>query len=87
MTSRWLTTAGVGAISLSAAMLIASTMPAYAYLDPVSGSFLLQGLIGGLVAASVALRKVWRGIGIKLGLRRQDSSTTEADGVQPRDMR
>lgn len=34
--------------------------PAYAYIDPGSGSFLLQALIGAIAAGAVALRSHWR---------------------------
>lgn len=32
--------------------------PAHAYIDPVTGSFLLQAVIGGIAAALVAIRRV-----------------------------
>lgn len=35
--------------------LAAATTPAFAYLDPGTGSMLLQGLIGGIAAASAVL--------------------------------
>jgi len=34
----------------------------YAYLDPGSGSFLLQMIIAGLIAASFAIKTFWRNI-------------------------
>lgn len=38
--------------------LLCSRTDAHAYLDPVTGSYVLQGLIGGIVAALVSLRSV-----------------------------
>ena len=38
------------------------TEPAYAYLDPGTGSMLLQGLIGGIVASSVFISLYWKKI-------------------------
>ena len=35
---------------------------AYAYLDPATGSAIIQGLIAGLAAAVVALRVYWAAI-------------------------
>jgi len=35
------------------------TGSAYAYLDPVTGSILLQGLVGGFAAASAAIGLYW----------------------------
>ena len=32
---------------------------AYAYLDPVTGSMLIQGLIGAIVGAAVAIKLYW----------------------------
>jgi hypothetical protein len=36
-----------------------STQEAYAYLDPGTGSMLLQGLIAGLAATSVVIGRYW----------------------------
>jgi hypothetical protein len=43
--------------------------PLHAYLDPGSGSMLVQLLLGGGVGIAVALRLVWRGLRSRLGLR------------------
>jgi hypothetical protein len=48
---------GFGLISLAA--LLMTTRDAHAYLDPGTGSMLLQGLIAGIAAASVALGGYW----------------------------
>ena len=39
--------------------LLVSTIPAYAYLDPGSGSMLLQLLLGGVAALAVILKFYW----------------------------
>jgi hypothetical protein len=39
--------------------LLVSTIPAYAYLDPGSGSMLLQVLLGGVAALAVILKFYW----------------------------
>ena len=41
-------------ITLTLSFLIMTITPAYAYLDPATGSMLLQGLIGG-IAASITI--------------------------------
>jgi hypothetical protein len=41
------------------AALLMTTRDAHAYLDPGTGSMLLQGLIAGVAAASVALGGYW----------------------------
>jgi hypothetical protein len=40
--------------------LISCTSPVYAYLDPGTGSMLLQGLIGGLAVAMSFLSLYWQ---------------------------
>jgi hypothetical protein len=41
------------------ALLLMSTEDAYAYLDPGTGSMILQGLIGGIAGGMFALRLYW----------------------------
>lgn len=41
-------------------LLLASPRPASAYLDPTSGSMLLQLILGGVAGAAVAARLFWR---------------------------
>lgn len=42
-----------------AAILFALELPAHAYLDPGSGSMMLQVLLGGFAAVGVAVRLYW----------------------------
>ena len=44
------------------AVLLAWIAPAYAYLDPATGSILLQGLIAGVAGLVVVLRLYWQRI-------------------------
>jgi hypothetical protein len=53
---------------LTAALLIMLTLPAYAYLDPGTGSMLLQVILGGIAAIGVALKLFWHKIRIAVGL-------------------
>lgn len=49
------------AVALTAALtLLLAPRPAQAYLDPASGSMLLQLILGGVAGAAVALRLLWR---------------------------
>jgi len=43
-------------------LLFSSERHAYAYLDPGSGSYLLQILMAGLLAASLTIKMFWRNI-------------------------
>lgn len=47
---------------------IFTPMPAMAYLDPGTGSMLLQVILGGIAAIGVAVKLFWHKIRIFLGL-------------------
>lgn len=42
--------------------MLCLTTPAYAYLDPGTGSILLQGLLAGVASAIAVLKLYWRRI-------------------------
>jgi hypothetical protein len=48
---------GLRSIVLAVA-LAGIAMPAYAYLDPVTGTFLIQGLIAGIAACVASIRSI-----------------------------
>lgn len=47
------------ALVLALAILIESSQMAHAYLDPGTGSFVLQMLIGGIAGGMVVLKMYW----------------------------
>jgi hypothetical protein len=47
-------------ILIAAAALLFWISPAYAYLDPATGSILLQGLLAGVAGLIVVLRLYWQ---------------------------
>jgi hypothetical protein len=49
-----------------------------AYLDPGSGSVLLQLLLGGAAAAAVTVKLSWRRLLVFLRLRKPDEDDAEA---------
>ncbi|MFA5960985.1 MAG: hypothetical protein WC785_10780 [Tatlockia sp.] len=51
--------------------LVANPGMAFAYLDPGTGSILLQGLIGGITAGLVFLRLYWQRLLQFLGIKKQ----------------
>ncbi|MCY3932779.1 MAG: hypothetical protein OXH70_13810 [Acidobacteria bacterium] len=61
------------------ATLVALTAPgtAFAYLDPASGSMILQAVIGGVAAAAVAFKVYWGRIASFLGIGRGDDPESE----------
>ena len=46
------------------------------YIDPSSGSMLLQGILGGLAAAAVALKLFWHRVLVFLHIRKPDEGPT-----------
>lgn len=51
---------------------------AFAYLDPGTGSMLLQVLLGGLAAVGVAFKLYWHKIKSAFGLSRKPESEDQA---------
>jgi hypothetical protein len=45
--------------AIAAAVMLAWSAPAHAYLDPATGSVLLQGLLAGIAGLMVVLRLYW----------------------------
>jgi hypothetical protein len=50
-------------------------LPPFAYLDPGSGSLLLQLILGGVAAAGVSAKLAWGRVVRMLGIRRKDGET------------
>ena len=59
--------------------LIAYTSPAYAYLDPGTGSVLLQGLIGGIAAVMAFLSIYWQKVKAFFSKEEADTDMAEED--------
>jgi len=57
--------------------------PAHAYLDPGSGSMLLQLLLGGVAGAVVVLKLYWQRLLHFLGLRKGETSVSPSLSSQP----
>jgi hypothetical protein len=64
---------------MTAAWLIMLTLPAYAYLDPGTGSMLLQVILGGIAAIGVALKLFWHKIRIAVGLSKNSKAGEEVN--------
>jgi len=48
--------------------------PAFAYLDPGTGSMLLQVILGGVAAVGVALKLFWHKIRVAVGLSKKPAA-------------
>lgn len=69
--------AGVAGCLGAALALFAIPTPAWAYLDPASGSMFLQLLLGGIAGAAVALRLFWRRLVTRLRPKRELPAASE----------
>jgi hypothetical protein len=49
----------IGTGSLLAGLLFVQTQPVFAYIDPGTGSMLLQGLLAGVAGLVVVLKLYW----------------------------
>ena len=54
-------------------------VPVFAYLDPGTGSMLLQVILGGVAAVAVALKLFWYRIIAFLGFRKKAPGEDSAD--------
>ncbi len=60
-------------------VLALAAQPAHAYLDPGSGSFFLQILLGGIAGIGVAFSLFWQKILIFFRLRKADTQVSDDD--------
>ena len=57
-------------------LLVAAAPSAHAYVDPGTGSLLLQVLLGGLAGVLVAVKLLWHRIGAFFGRKPSDARET-----------
>lgn len=55
-------------------LMLVSTGPAFAYLDPGTGSMLLQVILGGVAAIGVVIKLYWHRFRVAIGLGRKENS-------------
>ena len=72
-------------VALAAMVVGMSTSSASAYLDPGTGSMILQILLGGLAGLALAGKLYWHKLLSALGIRREASEPQLLDGkaVEP----
>lgn len=61
-----------------------SSAPAHAYLDPGTGSMILQILIGGVAGAALAGRFYWNRLLVLIGLRSEPPVEPHQEEASPR---
>jgi len=65
-------------VAVSVGVVFLSAVPSHAYLDPGSGSMLLQILLGGLAGLVVFLRLFWHRILDLFGVRKSRNEETKS---------
>ena len=70
--------AGLVSFFIAAWLIVSISSPASAYLDPVTGSFLIQGAIASAVAILAAIRSVRERVMTLFGLRKPDAPAKKA---------
>ena len=67
-------------LSCFAVLLLAlAAEPAFAYLDPGTGSMLLQVILGGVAAVGVALKLFWHKIRVAVGLSKKPAPESASE--------
>ena len=61
------------------AILLLSADPVLAYLDPGTGSMMLQVILGGIAAVGVALKLYWHKFRVALGFRGKEKLENESN--------
>ena len=59
--------------------MLISVDTAFAYLDPGTGSMLLQVILGGIAAVGVAIKLYWHKLRVAIGLGRKTEKPDEPE--------
>lgn len=59
--------------------LFTFSIDAQAYLDPGTGSMMLQVILGGIAAVGVAVKLYWHKLRAALGMSKKEKSKDESD--------
>ena len=70
------------ALWLAVAVILADTGRAHAYLDPGTGSIILQAIIGGLAMVAVTARLYWHKILVFFGRRPAATGSEESSDAR-----
>ena len=64
-------------VALALAAFLVPTAPAHAYLDPATGSMILQVLLAGLAGALLFFRRIWAFLRGLFAAKDSEESSTE----------
>ena len=67
------------AIGFFCIFMFISIDTAFAYLDPGTGSMLLQVILGGIAAVGVAIKLYWHKLRVAIGLGRKTEKPDEPE--------
>jgi hypothetical protein len=70
-------------LALAALAVGATSAPAHAYLDPGTGSMILQVLLGGVAGVAVAGKFYWHRLKSLLGIKPATTETKASDEEAP----
>ena len=59
-------------------LMLLMSINVHAYLDPGTGSMLLQVILGGIAAVGVALKLYWHKLRAALGIRKKEEPEDES---------
>jgi hypothetical protein len=60
-------------------LLLLGFTNAYAYLDPGTGSMMLQVILGGVAAVGVAVKLYWHKLRVAIGLGKKQEAEEDSD--------
>ena len=60
-------------------LLLMGYTSAYAYLDPGTGSMMLQVILGGVAAVAVAVNLYWHKLRVAIGLGKKEEPEEDSD--------
>lgn len=72
----------VKSIGLCLVFTFVLVQPAYAYIDPGTGSMVLQGILAAFMAAALFIKLSWRKIMAFLGIKKDNDVTEDELGVE-----
>ena len=70
-------------VLLAAIAFATSSAPAHAYLDPGTGSMILQVLIGGIAGLALAGRFYWHRLLVLMGVRSEPPADQRPEEIRP----
>ena len=68
-----------------AILFVSASLPAYGYIDPGTGSLIIQGIIGAIAAAGVMLKIYWHKVRVFFSRGQRKAHLEEPGPITPVD--